>query len=167
MSKNIIGTKNVRIMSFILTLAMLIASLPMAYAENNSDYMLYRAEFDSASDPEISDFWGYISESDKFAVTSSKWQDGGYITEYSNSNHYRFLLDKDYSANITTDSVIVWEARIKHSKNQGGVNADGNINSNFNIFSAGTADENNGLRIYGKDGYFAYSAVNGVKRRAK
>ncbi len=167
MSKNIIGTKNVRIMSFILTLAMLIASLPMAYAENNSDYMLYRAEFDSASDPEISDFWGYISESDKFAVTSSKWQDGGYITEYSNSNHYRFLLDKDYSANITTDSVIVWEARIKHSKNQGGVNADGNINSNFNIFSAGTADENNGLRIYGKDGYFAYSAVNGVKPSGK
>ena len=71
-------TKTMRIIGLILTLAMLIASLPMAYAENNSDYMLYHAEFDSASDPEISDFWGYISESDKFAVTSSKWQDGGY-----------------------------------------------------------------------------------------
>ena len=161
------STKTMRIIGLILTLAMLIASLPMAYAENNSDYMLYHAEFDSASAPEISDFWGYISESDKFAVTSSKWQDGGYITEYSNSNHYRFLLDKDYSANITTDSVVVWEARIKHAKNNGGVNADGNIASNFNIFAAGTADENNGLRIYGKDGYFSYSVVNGVKPSGK
>lgn len=129
------------------------------------DYMLYRNEFDSAEDIKNIQFTGNNNATGT-ALTASNWKSEGYLEAESGGGNSVFLTNLDFADKVDNDSVVVWESRIKYTGidlGRGGFNADGGLNGGTQpLLGVASGEKSGGLRIYGKDGKFCWSASGGV-----
>lgn len=126
------------------------------------DYMLYRAEFDTAEEAgkeNLKYYNGGSFEADFDA--SQKWVEGGYIKPDAQAN-WSLILETDVASKASDNAIIVYEARIKHSKGRDNAEATKVNNGSYPVFAAGALANTGGARIFAVgDGLAFHSSAGG------
>lgn len=145
------------------------ANSETVFFAKEADWVVYRAEFDGGDkivDNALADFYTYANDDNKSNIPVSKIANGELVIN-NPGNQPRFLMINDLSSKIPEGSTILWETRMKRTKQHGDViSVDG--------VDCLTGDANNAfmrmdmnLGITALDGYFAYVRSQGASSCTK
>lgn len=137
-----------------------------------ADWVIYRAEFDGSDETvdnagtDLADFYTYNNDTNKGNIPVSKITNGELVIN-NGGGQPKFIMIKDLSSKIPEGATILWETRMKRTKQHGGtVMVDG--------VECLTGDANNALMrmdmnlgIAALDGYFAYVRSQGASSCTK
>lgn len=129
------------------------------------EYMLYRAEFDTNNDLAYNDLKVYDSSGSNYLSgwDNSHWLTGGYLTIAGTQDHRLTVLNPDISSKLSSDSMVIYEVRAKHSAGKASetVSAATVDYNSYPVFAAGTKSKSAGARMFGVSGGLGFSTTAG------